>query len=56
MNKQTFFLFTLGCKINQYETQALREAWQKRGWSEAEQAEKAGIICLKSLGVSARDV
>lgn len=53
---QYFFLYTLGCKINQYETQSLREAWQKRGWQETAQPGLATIICLNSCAVTAKAV
>lgn len=52
----TFFLFTLGCKINQYETQAIREAWLQFGWQEMENPEQAGIIVINSCAVTARAV
>ncbi len=52
----SFFLFTLGCKINQYETQALREAWVSFGWREAEDPGQAGIIVINSCAVTARAV
>ena len=34
--KGTVSFYTLGCKVNQYETQSLRAAWQARGGVECD--------------------
>ncbi len=47
---------TLGCKINQYETQALKEAWLARGWKDTDCPEKARAIIINSCAVTARAV
>ena len=52
----SFYLATLGCKVNQYESHALREAWSARGWLEAESPEQAGVILVNSCAVTARAV
>ena len=52
----SFYLATLGCKVNQYESHALREAWSARGWQEAERPEQAGVILVNSCAVTARAV
>ena len=51
-----FYLFTQGCKINQHETQALREAWTSRGWSEAAGPAEADLILINSCAVTHRAV
>ena len=51
-----FYLATLGCKVNQYESQALREAWSGRGWREVETPEQADVLLVNSCAVTARAV
>lgn len=50
-----FTIRTLGCRINQYESQALREAWLARGWAETE-LERAGLVLINSCAVTSRAV
>ncbi len=45
--------YTLGCKVNQYETQALREAFEKKGILSAKDGEKADITLINSCTVTA---
>jgi len=52
---ETFHILTLGCKINQYESEALRQAWLERGMREAEAA-YAGLLLVNSCAVTARAV
>ncbi|WP_457572051.1 tRNA (N(6)-L-threonylcarbamoyladenosine(37)-C(2))-methylthiotransferase MtaB [Desulfovulcanus sp.] len=54
MNK--FYITTLGCKINQYETQAIIEAWQKRGDVLVAEPEQAEVIIVNSCAVTERAV
>ncbi len=57
MSEPRFFhIVTLGCKVNQYESQALREAWIARGWTETEAADQASWILINSCAVTARAV
>ena len=56
MAGMTFFLSTLGCKVNQYESQALREAWRTRGFREADKVEEADYILVNSCAVTAKAV
>ncbi len=51
-----FFLHTMGCKANQYESQALREAWLGKGYKEALAPKHADIIILNSCAVTNRAV
>lgn len=49
-NKKVHFL-TLGCKVNQYETQALREKFQKYGYTEVS-LEKAYTVIINTCTVT----
>jgi MiaB/RimO family radical SAM methylthiotransferase len=51
-----FYLNTLGCKINQYESQVLREAWQRCGHVETEDPGLAEVLCINSCAVTERAV
>lgn len=51
MNER-FHLFTLGCKINQYETHALREAWTALGMLETGDPAEAQVILINTCGVT----
>lgn len=50
--KMKFKIHTLGCKVNQYESQAMSEALQKRGYEPA-QGEDADIFIVNSCTVTA---
>jgi len=56
LNRKTFFLATLGCKVNQYESQSLREAWAARGLEEAECAAGARTVVVNTCAVTAKAV
>jgi len=49
----TFHIVTFGCKVNQYETQALREAWLRAGAIETPAPEEASVILVNSCAVTA---
>ncbi len=51
-----FHITTLGCKINQYESQALREAWQGQGFSETHDPAEAELVLLNTCAVTANAV
>lgn len=51
-----FTTFTQGCKINQYETQALREAWLAQGCREAGGPGQARVVLINSCAVTDRAV
>ena len=53
---KAFYLATLGCKVNQYESHALREAWEALGMPEAARPEDAGCIVVNSCAVTAKAV
>lgn len=47
-----FLIHTLGCKINQYESQAVRERWEERGWREADGAGQADVVLVHTCAVT----
>jgi MiaB/RimO family radical SAM methylthiotransferase len=50
--RERFHLFTLGCKINQYETHALREAWLAKGFLESEDPAEADVVLVNTCAVT----
>ena len=56
MTASFFYLATLGCKVNQYESHALREAWLQKGWREASTPEAAALVLVNSCAVTAKAV
>ena len=53
---KTFFVVTLGCKINQYESESIAEAWRDKGLEEADEALGADVLLVNSCAVTARAV
>jgi threonylcarbamoyladenosine tRNA methylthiotransferase MtaB len=49
---QTCRLVTLGCKVNQYETQHVKEALELAGWREAEIGEQAALCVVNTCTVT----
>jgi MiaB/RimO family radical SAM methylthiotransferase len=47
-----FFLCTLGCKVNQYETQVIREAWEDLGHRCVSEPKQAQVILVHSCAVT----
>ncbi|MBQ6816746.1 MAG: tRNA (N(6)-L-threonylcarbamoyladenosine(37)-C(2))-methylthiotransferase MtaB [Clostridia bacterium] len=45
--------YTLGCKVNQYETQAVRELFENKGYSVVTEPEKADVFIINSCTVTA---
>lgn len=54
MTSWKFYIATFGCKINQYESQLLRESWQRAGGSETTAPESADYILINSCAITAR--
>ena len=52
----SFFILTQGCKVNQYESQAIREAWTARGLTETDHAEAADLVLINSCAVTQRAI
>lgn len=51
-DKPTFFIKTLGCKVNQYETQAMREHLVKNGFVEKKEGKVADYYIVNSCTVT----
>lgn len=51
---QRFYLQTLGCKANQYESRALAEAWTRAGLARTDAPDRADLVVLCSCAVTAR--
>lgn len=49
-----FYLETFGCKINQYESQLMREHWQKQGGIETSDPAEAHYILINSCAITGR--
>ncbi|MDY7000593.1 MAG: MiaB/RimO family radical SAM methylthiotransferase [Thermodesulfobacteriota bacterium] len=55
MDSQTrFYIATLGCKVNQYESQAIREAWEDQGCVETRDPYQANLVLINSCAVTDR--
>lgn len=54
MENWKFYIETYGCKVNQYESQALRESWQRAGGVETADAEDADYILINSCAITGR--
>lgn len=54
MPSWSFHILTFGCKVNQYESQAIREAWQAQDGQEASAPEAADVVFINSCAVTAR--
>ena len=52
MIERTCRLVTLGCKVNQYETQLVREALLKNGFREAAEDEPADLCVVNTCTVT----
>src|SRR4051812_30653376 len=50
---RTCRLLTLGCKVNQYETQYVKEALEAGGWREAADGEPAELCVVNTCTVTA---
>ena len=48
----TFFIQTFGCRVNQVESQALREEFLRAGYTPAENAEQAAVCVLNTCSVT----
>ncbi len=53
---RSFWLITQGCKINQYESQALAESWLAHGARQAGDVKQAEIVVINSCAVTARSL
>lgn len=53
---KTFHVATLGCKINQYESEAISEAWREMGHAESSEVDGADLLLVNSCAVTSRAV
>jgi len=51
--RRTIKFFTLGCKVNQYESQSIRERFLARGFREVAEKENAGYFLINTCTVTA---
>ncbi|MCL1890050.1 MAG: hypothetical protein FWF99_06075, partial [Desulfovibrionaceae bacterium] len=56
MLPRRFFIATLGCKVNQYESESVREAWLRAGHQELGSPAGADLALVNSCAVTARAV
>ena len=54
MSAWKFYLVTFGCKVNQYETQSLREAWLAQGGVECSAPAEADVVCVNSCAITSK--
>lgn len=52
MEKWKFFIDTHGCKVNQYESQALAERWSRLGGERCERPEDADYIIINTCAIT----
>lgn len=52
MSQRTCRLVTLGCKVNQYETQLVKEALERNGYREADEGEPADLCVVNTCTVT----
>ncbi len=52
LDSKTFYIYTLGCKVNQYESEAIAEELVRRGASESD-VDKADIYIINTCTVTA---
>jgi len=54
MNKRKVALFTIGCKLNQYETEWMGESMEKAGFKRVDFSEKADLYIINTCTVTAQ--
>lgn len=52
MTPKYFYIRTLGCKVNQYESQMIRENFLKAGYAEAENSDEADVCVVNTCTVT----
>lgn len=51
---KTFCIRTLGCKVNQYDSQKIREGFSRHGWKESVEASEADVCVVNTCCVTAQ--
>jgi len=54
MNQRKFALFTVGCKLNQYETEWMGECLEKAGFKRVDFSEQADLYIINTCTVTAQ--
>lgn len=54
MKPWKFVILTFGCKVNQYESQSVRECWQSHGGEETDSPAEADFALINSCAITAR--
>jgi len=54
MNKKTFKLITLGCKVNQYESACLEKRLKDADWTPADKDQRADLVIINTCIVTQR--
>jgi threonylcarbamoyladenosine tRNA methylthiotransferase MtaB len=49
---KTFSILTLGCKVNQYESQQIRQFLEQSGWSQADSIEQSRLVVVNTCCVT----
>lgn len=52
MNTKTIAAYTLGCKVNQYETEAVLEQFTARGWQVVDFSDRADVYLINTCTVT----
>jgi MiaB/RimO family radical SAM methylthiotransferase len=56
LTHKNFHIITLGCKVNQYESEAIREAWLSSGHMETPTPEGADVVLVNSCAITAKAI
>jgi MiaB/RimO family radical SAM methylthiotransferase len=56
LQRKSFHIITLGCKVNQYESEALRQAWLKAGHRELTSPLGADLILINSCAITSKAI
>ncbi|OGR13679.1 MAG: tRNA (N(6)-L-threonylcarbamoyladenosine(37)-C(2))-methylthiotransferase MtaB [Desulfobacterales bacterium RIFOXYA12_FULL_46_15] len=51
---KTFFIQTLGCKVNHYESDGIASSLEEKGWLKGEKGENADVIIINTCAVTSK--
>lgn len=51
---KTFYIQTLGCKVNQFESDGIGVGLEKQGWEKAKENEKAQVVIINTCAVTSK--
>lgn len=52
MNNRSFYVHTMGCKLNQYDSYAMQQQLLDKSWEQTDDAESADLIILNSCTIT----